>query len=114
MGRRLRRVAKLPRRPPGGSGTAEEESGRHRSRVAPAAEGRVSQDLLAATGDRGRARGQRFLQRMPHADPAGVDAATEAERARLLRRLPPDPLSGETRILTAKAFVDGASSGNPG
>lgn len=31
-----------------------------------------------------------------------------------MRRLPPNPLLGETRILKITAFIDGAARGNPG
>jgi ribonuclease HI len=45
--------------------------------------------------------------------PAGR-AAAQARRARTLRRLPSNPLPGETHILKIKAFIDGAARGNPG
>src|SRR5207253_5453781 len=97
-----------------GSGKAEEARRRDREDDPRAPPPGVPQDLQEPAEHRRRAGDQRLLHRLPHAHPPAGDAAAQARRDGLLRRLPPNPLLGETAILKIKAFVDGACRGNPG
>src|SRR5688572_1131019 len=107
-------MAALPRRSESGVRKTSPARGRYRVDHSRSTEERVLSHLQTTPAGSGRAGDERHLLVVPHARSSRARPAPQTRRDAAVRRLPPHPLLGETRILKVTAWIDGAARGNPG